>query len=470
MAVLQFQREIQEGFITLLQFAGLMENEELPYKVITTAPSQWLPFCSLSRTTILDVSGMFGSTDWRIKADVKDRLVREIQASGWSDQQIISNTQLSATFSHVSGSEARKLQDRVEFILFGDSQQPVAIIGLHTHDAPFEALSKELRFTALILNVPFAIFTNGNQLSLTNMLSQSTQILKMFPSPNDLGLESISTPDQLNSALDRNLINYCDTSSSLIESLENLEKTVIIIDYTLPWGDWKTEKTSRIRDMLPEQFKDTKAIDSYIALLLLINKHLLSNRLVCVVPGGFTQVSALSQIRSYLASNMQLKGVIELPSDLYSTTSMPSSILILDTQRGHSSKKTAFLSLPNRGDIIRIKDQSWYSSLTTGLQEKPMKLGFQAEVKTSDLWTVAQHQPESHAIEEHITKITTTQTIGELFNIFLGLRRASQIEASSEGIPVIHAQNLSSQKLAIDDLEKFRIISPIPEQYKVRQG
>ena len=57
------QKEIQEGIITLLINVALPEGTDQPYAVITTAPGQWLPYCSSDAVTILDVSAMSKELD-----------------------------------------------------------------------------------------------------------------------------------------------------------------------------------------------------------------------------------------------------------------------------------------------------------------------------------------------------------------------------------------------------------------------
>ena len=130
---IQLQRDIQEGLITLLVRAALLENRDQPYVVITTSPSQWLPYCSSDRITLLDVSGLVGSAEWRVKADAKDRLIEEIRASGWSEQQILSDAQVSAITSRLDGPEASKIRDRIDIALLGDNQQPIAVVALQMY-------------------------------------------------------------------------------------------------------------------------------------------------------------------------------------------------------------------------------------------------------------------------------------------------------------------------------------------------
>ncbi len=206
-------------------------------------------------------------------------------------------------------------------------------------------------------------------------------------------------------------------------------------------------------------------------MLLLTIAQGFSSRLVSVVHQTFTNAPAFAPARAYLASVMRLHGVVELPCDLSSAIRISLSIVLLDTSTSHSSQKSAFLSLPNRGDIIQVTDQSWFSSLTAGLQGKPMKLGFQTEVKISDTWAIAQHQPESRATQERIKRITSTATLGELCYIILGGFRGSN-KNTTEGkeLPVISGRDIFSNALTIKDLERVKVGIDIPEQVKVRQG
>jgi len=468
---IQLQREIQEGLITLLVRAALPENRDQPYVVITTSPSQWLPYCSSDRITIVDVSGLFGSAEWRVESDAKDRLIEEIRASGWSEQQILSDAQVSAITSRFNGPEASKIRDRIDIALLGDNQQPIAVVALKIYGFSPEVLSKEIQLAANMLDIPFVITTDGRQMYSVDMLSGTTQKMAAFPSPRDFGLNSTVPSKQLQLTGNTGpTIVRCDTPISLIEALSRSGKVATIIDFTLPWGDWKTGKASRLRALLPETVQDIRQLDSYVTLLLLAAAQGHTNRLVCIVPQIFTYTQGFARVRAYLSSHMKLTGVVELPGDLFSEVRIHSSILVLNTFTTKSSQKTAFLSLPTRGDMVQVEGQSWFSSVIAGLQGKPMNLGFLTQVSANDTWTINQHHPESRAIEERIKRLTPTSTLGEMFDIIIGLGELNKRAAGGKDILVIRGKDIYSHLLTRESLDTIKIDTDAPERVKVRQG
>jgi len=84
----ELQKELQAGITALLINAALPKDRDRPYAVITTSPSQWLPYCSSDKVTLIDVSRFAGLTIWNTEADLEIKLLSELHEKGWPDRQI----------------------------------------------------------------------------------------------------------------------------------------------------------------------------------------------------------------------------------------------------------------------------------------------------------------------------------------------------------------------------------------------
>src|SRR5207247_327677 len=100
------------------------------------------------------------------------------------------DAQVSAITSRLDGPEASKIRDRIDIALLGDNQQPIAVVALQMYGFSPEILSQEIQLAARMLDVPFAITTDGRQMYFVDMLSGTTQKPPAFPSPRDFGLNS----------------------------------------------------------------------------------------------------------------------------------------------------------------------------------------------------------------------------------------------------------------------------------------
>jgi len=68
----ELQKELQAGITALLINAALPKDRDRPYAVITTSPSQWLPYCSSDKVYInLMYQDFAGLTIWNTEADLE---------------------------------------------------------------------------------------------------------------------------------------------------------------------------------------------------------------------------------------------------------------------------------------------------------------------------------------------------------------------------------------------------------------
>lgn len=452
------QKEIHEGIITLLINAAFPEGTGQPYAVITTAPGQWLPYCSSDAVTILDVSAMTNARLWLNETDLQDRVLEMIRRAGWSDEYIAINYKTKGSPTFIP-----------DIVLLGNQGDPLAIVEIKLPTYPLgEALNQAQRYSQA-LSAPFFFATNGHHFLSAD--SKAPLTMNDFPSPQELGL-TLARPQHPKASLERPGISIvrCDDSSALKEALKQCPVNALIVDYTLPWGDVKSAAVAQVCQSLPDLRRFSRYLDSSTAITLLAAWNASFKRLVTILPDVVVTHPNRGAIRECLRSHLKLAGVINLPEGLFSPVIGVSSALIaLGEYASVSSKKVVFIGTWSRGDIIHPGNQPWFGDFKAGLQGQPMKWAPLKSVEPNQAWDVAEILLKA-ILEPPLHRIAETVPLGELCELFLGFAHSREEATPGRGIYVIRGRDLSSASLNKDDLTCVKADRKIPGRTRVAEG
>ncbi|RLF43501.1 MAG: hypothetical protein DRN29_10040, partial [Thermoplasmata archaeon] len=456
MRISQLQKEVHEGLITLLVNVTLPEGRDKPYAVITTSPSQWLRYCASDEVTLLDVSEMAGPSLWHTEGDILDRVLAKIQAAGWTKEYL--DLQYQA-----------RTPVRPDFVLVGNNRKPLAVIELKVSKGYLVDGLRQAQRIAQALNAPYAFASNGDQFLFSDSRSEAYRELNTFPSPEILGVNVIKQREVAEQSTSSNIaIVHCGTPQALVEALNDAR--AVIIDHTLPWGVVESRITAQIRQFLPEPFRTTRRLDTLTAIMLLVASQISVKRLTAIVPRMVAAYSRYERVRECLSSRLGLAGVIEMPRGTFApAATIPATIVVLGDYPCRTHKKVAFISLSGRGDLVQPETQDWLRGFKNGLQGQPIKLGFFATVTRNQPWVVSAHHPEVLAAEERVKNIAETASLGELCDIFVGVRHPREEVQRKSGVPVIRGRDLSSDALSKEQLTYYKI-KDVPSTAKVQSG
>jgi hypothetical protein len=193
--------------------------------------------------------------------------------------------------------------------------------------------------------------------------------------------------------------------------------------------------------------------------------------LISVIPSLIRINLKYKYLREFLISKMELIGVINLPvAPFASAASISTDLLVMEQLRGNEVKKVFFFSLANKGELISLEDNEFLSDLKAGLRGESSKSGFYATLENKSTWIAPlSNLPEVLAFKQHIHKIANTRPLGDLCEIFLGLKQPIKETSKKKDIPIIRGRDLSSNEIKMDDLIRGDLHEKLLEKAKVKQ-
>src|ERR1700674_1273145 len=82
----KLSKDVQRALMSILVKTTLPDKDE-SYLVMTTSPGAWLASSGADSVTLLDLTGLIGTSPWSSEQDLRDRLVEQIVAAGWHETQ-----------------------------------------------------------------------------------------------------------------------------------------------------------------------------------------------------------------------------------------------------------------------------------------------------------------------------------------------------------------------------------------------
>jgi hypothetical protein len=456
-------KDVRQGLTSLLIDSVFVRERNVSPAIITTSPSQWLPYVYGDSATFIDVTPLVGMTLWSNAQDIKDRLLERIGAAGWPDNRLV--------FEYVTdqASSSPSKQDRrtVESDVVVDENNKPAIVGELKFQWPLLTIHIEnAKLAAKRLGVRFAFVWNGDVLIFLDSHTGVIRHLEVFPSPDELGILVPSDPYNETAAKPSVAINRCRSSNDLKRLLATLGPETIILDYTIPFGTRETKFTDVIRDLLPINTTDLRRLDPLAALLLVVGSESSAKSVTALVPQSFLSAPTLASTRQYLESRFGLAGVAQLTTGLFLPLASiaPALIVLGKTREDHQA---VFSISSNRGDVIEPTNRSWFQSFRTALQGGDVGTETFVSDRAAPVdWSPARYRPEIGVAESVLDRVFDARPLSDLFEIILSSVRSR--EEDKRGVPLLRGRDLSSPLLTRESLTKYKVDRPISEVSKVR--
>ncbi len=452
-------KDVQQGLTSLLVNSVLFREHNTSPAIITTSPSQWLPYAFGESATFIDVTPLVGMTLWSNAQDIKDRLLERMRAAGWPDNRLI--------FEYVAD-QPRKGHRRVESdVVILDANDKPVMVGELKFQWPLDTSHIEnVKLAAKGLGVRFAFVWNGQVLVFLDQNTGSVRNLEVFPSPDELEVLVPIDPDNESASKSSVEINRSRSADDLKRILANVRAETIILDYTIPFGTRETKFADAIRGFLPVKPPDVSRLDPLGALLLLAGSEPSTKRVTALVPQSFLSASAFSSAREYLENRLGLAGVAQLSSGLFlPLASIAPALMVLGNIR--EDRQVVFSISSNRGDVIEPTSQSWFQSFLTGL--KGGEVGtetFVTDKAGPADWSPARYRPEIGVAESVLDRVFEARPLSDLFQVVFGSARPR--EEDKRGVPLLRGRDVSSPFMTRENLSRYRIEWPISEISMIR--
>src|SRR2546427_6027851 len=148
--------EVERGLVRLLENVVTAGREKPQCVVLTTKPSAWIDYGSLSDLKIIDVSGML-PTPFTTESQLESRVVGRLLLAGWPAENIKTQHSIAPRFA---GTRV------VDIALTNNSGEVVAVIDVKASIRMDSRAELQLKEAMNSTESPFGILTDGTRLTL----------------------------------------------------------------------------------------------------------------------------------------------------------------------------------------------------------------------------------------------------------------------------------------------------------------
>jgi hypothetical protein len=442
-------REIAASLTHLLLATATKARVE-SRSVITTSPGLWLPFGAAGNLTIIDVSRLFGSAGWETERDIEDRVVRELVDLGWPEQLI------------------RAGNSRVpDIFLCSTEGVPIAGVEIKRHidaqtNSAFLAL---LADRSLAAGIQRLYVTDGWKVTLLDHTNALVVRDESLPRPEQLGVVPTAGPRARNGA---SLVSVLRPESmpDFIDSIR--QDACVIVDHTLPWGD----HSSRVRSFVGETCLPTELQRRSVSTLPFVLAVVASTKPRAIVALAFRALLVSEQfaaLRSYIASQISVRGVVTLPPGLFAPIGNVATVMLALGDFGGSSDRAVFLEVGKIGEVFDAEQQHWWTLFIDGLSGRDSSNSYSATVSPRS-WDPAIYSPNVRHLDDRLAKLGQVSRLEELFDIQAGVGSPGK-EVQRGGVKLIRGRDVQAGvSLRYDDLNSYEFLQPHNRSVTVRAG
>jgi len=457
------QKEIEDGLVRLLVGALFPEGAPQSFAVLTTAPRQWVSLSSSNKIAIIDVGEITGPTVWVTEIDIRDRVLENIRAVGWPDNQVRIDHRSSSTVA--------------DLVVLDVDHKALAVVEVKRESARLkEGLDQACRY-ARSLGAKFGIVSDGRQFLFKDVDAEDVCGNDNFPKPQELQQDSLGVRIVETKSDDSgSTIVRPRTIHELTHHLEAFAATNLIIDHTFPWNDRESMIARQVRDFMGGVAHSFRHLDSITATLLVVAERKSTKRTVVLLPKGITFASQHSSLREFVASRLLLAGVLELPRGLFLPSTSISCVLVaLGDFPISSGSKVAMAEIPSRGEILQIESQASFEDFKKGLRGEEMGLGVAFDADAIPSWSLSAvlsklQEMLADAKRKRLQSLTKSTPLGDFCEIFRGFQHSREESKPEAGILVVRGRDLSSEALTKDELSWFKVDDHVGEKFKIVQG
>jgi hypothetical protein len=470
--------EIEQGIVQLLFAAAFPEGSSTPFVVATRDYSLWLAAFPNRKMTLLDLSvlipperGWGSTTGSRVEAEVKGKLL----AAGWRAEQIV---------SQYRGASSGNIAD------FGLLDHRGGLIGIIEVKGDQAFLGDPMRLAiqmAASHGARYALLTDGKRVNCFDAKGDLVIERTTFPTPKDIGVDTPpfdvnETAHEQSPIAVKTIFDY----GELFSCVDKLEENVFVIDHTIPWSMKSPASAKAAWDdffaaMIQQNELATGSpfgvlariahLDFLAGLVAFSAQKKCTQTLISIGPQNLAVSSTFGDLRQYLTKRFRLASVIELPVDLLRPfSSVKATLLRLDQAMSSNRRETYFYSIPSRGELVDAAAQSWFSEFEKGILGKPTVKGFHAHQQQAAPWSVAANEPKSRQIEEQLAKYQKTIKLGELCDVFQGLKYSREEAIAGKGISVVRGRDITAGVNVLTQLGHYHYSGTPPEKTKIILG
>jgi hypothetical protein len=473
-------REVEEGIVQLLFATAFPQVLSRPYVVVTRDYSLWLSKFPSERMSLLDISVLIPPTlVWNLptESQMEIEVMRLLLAAGWKPEQVV---------PQYRGGSSTKTAD---FGLFDYEGRLVAIVEVKGAPALLgEPMASAIQ-VASAYGARYALLTDGKRVNLFDAKGDLTIERHSLPTPKEIGLEA--RPVVLSeSAKEPSLVSVITPIDypELLTSVQKLSGSVFIIDHTMPWGMrlpapanlvWDnffdsligTSALDFVKGNLPEAFTRISHLDFIAALVSLFALKSSTETLITMGPQGLTVSPAFDALRDCLTKRFNVVSIVEFPFDLLRPNiAIKLTLLRLERPISSEPQETYFCSIQSRGELIDADAQPWFSEYKMGLSGRPTTKGFRGRLRKSAPWSLAANEPKLRQAEDHLLKYAEVRKLGDLCEVFQGLKHPREEAPPGKGISVVRGRDISAEVDSITQLGHYRFAEVPSQKAKILLG
>ena len=410
-------------------------------------------------STIIDLSTLIGIKNEETLSGVKflDKVIKQFLLAGWSRRSIFIDYR-------------RDLKNRqlIDIAIF--EPEDIWQIAVEVVTARRSLSSAQQQIRSYNTTAKWLCATNGIEFILINRETDESQLLDHAPSPTELGIQEGETNHQKISQRSLQISNPSSVKVLLTE-VEKSQPESIVTDFIVPWvfqrmqGSQIDATLSEFINTLPVNIREQMRGSLHILPVILAWAATIPSvkTLSAIVPAGVATNQMTQWLRNCLVERLRLCGVLELPKNLFLSTSVTGSVLYFGGER----EQTYFDVLASRGDLISMDSRPWFDSLSKWMKGDKPSTGYIAKVENNANWAVKANNPEIEKTLERLARVGGLVPLGELCDIKPGVLLDKEV--SKGNTPLINLKDFRGNYVDFENATKIEA-SSIPEQVLLKNG
>ena len=262
---------------------------------------------------------------------------------------------------------------------------------------------------------------------------------------------------------------HCNDLASLTQSLKSQQPQSVIVDHSIPWGQKNSfgGELARALHLDLGTYRDIEFVAGLISFACSLSSVMIISS---ILPAAMMLGARHRKWRDLVIQTMNVQALVELPAGVFSPyTSVQSIHALLRRKQENERSVTLFYPLSDRGELFDLGGQPWFRDYKEAIAGDEPKVGFTGMIEEGSPWYSAAHHPNVFATERIFGDIAESKPLGELCEIFQGLRFARNLARGKSGTPIIRGRDLSNPKVTIKDLDRFVLEDKPHERFKVKQ-
>lgn len=458
------RRSLDPNIVNSLRQALLLRPSDSQAKsqvILTSAPHLWDDADLPPGTVVVDVQEAFGfrSTWTPFDSDLELAVLHQFLRAGWPADRVRAQYR-----------PGRKTRFRIDLALLDPTGELLVAVELKHRRALSPGLIEELA-QLVFARTParWACVTDGATYWLRRREDRSSAVLKGPPSPVDLG--ACQPKDRAVTAAGMPVL--CpDDVGGLEAAAVQVNPDALVMDFTLPFG-FRVAQDSPARALVETKVSrmPNGPVD-LIELLLAWAATLSTVRLIAaIMPPVVAFGERCPWLREHVNHHLPLLAHLSLPSGTFQpATGVGAALMLL----GGDRKEVFIHSLGSPGDLLKLPKQEWWQSLSRWLRGSAAPDDYLAERSDLEGWRLSPGTPQIKRVAEKLETLASVRRLGELCDVFVGLRVAKVTDVLSDdarrGHPFLRAADLRHWATDRRSEEYVPSQADIPERYRLQPG